>query len=103
MRYCEAISTASALSSGVKSIRTSTVSPCRSKGAGLLGNGCVGPRRTHRVNRAVISLSDGHLEELNTRIDELHDWLGEVNDSQAPHRIAMIIATCDVLLKGARG
>ena len=36
------ISSASARSSGVKSMRSSGVIPCRSNGAGLVGNGCVG-------------------------------------------------------------
>src|SRR6266516_194688 len=42
MTYRLVISTASARSSGVKSIRSSIVTPGRSKGAGLVGNGCVG-------------------------------------------------------------
>src|SRR5216684_2025724 len=39
--YCEAILTASAFNSGVKSIRVSSVTPCQSYPAGLVGNGCV--------------------------------------------------------------
>ena len=42
MTYCLTISSAAARSSGVKSIRSSTVTPCRSNGGGLVGNGCVG-------------------------------------------------------------
>ena len=40
--YGSTISTASARSSGVKSIRSSTVMPCRSNGSGFVGNGWVG-------------------------------------------------------------
>ena len=42
IRTRSAIRSASARSSGVKSIRSSSVMPCRSNGAGLVGNGCVG-------------------------------------------------------------
>ena len=45
-RYCRNISRASARSSGVKSIRSSSVMPCRSNGAGFVGNGCVGASRS---------------------------------------------------------
>ena len=37
-----AIASAWALNSGVKSIRSSSVTPCRSNGGGLVGKGCVG-------------------------------------------------------------
>src|SRR6516165_410069 len=40
--YFETNSTAFALSSGVKSIRSSCDTPWRSKAGGLVGNGCVG-------------------------------------------------------------
>src|SRR3977135_79276 len=40
--YLDANWTASALSAGVKSIRSSSDTPCRSNAGGLLGNGCVG-------------------------------------------------------------
>ena len=39
--YCATCFTASARSSGVKSIRSSRRRPCGSKGAGFVGNGCV--------------------------------------------------------------
>ena len=39
---CFASSRACARSSGVKSMRSSSVSPLRENGAGLVGNGCVG-------------------------------------------------------------
>ena len=42
MRKRVMASTASARSAGVKSTRSSTVTPWYSKGAGLVGNGCVG-------------------------------------------------------------
>ena len=41
MRYFSISLSASARSSGVKSIRSSTASPCRSYAAGLVGKGCV--------------------------------------------------------------
>src|SRR2546425_5495838 len=41
-RYCLTIASASARSSGVKSIRCSSVMSCWSRGGGLVGNGCVG-------------------------------------------------------------
>ena len=40
--YGSTISSASARSSGVKSIRSSMPMPWRSKGSGFVGNGCVG-------------------------------------------------------------
>ena len=40
--YGSTISSASALISSVKSIRSSSVMPCRSNGSGFVGNGCVG-------------------------------------------------------------
>ena len=40
--YSFAISTASACNSGVKSIRSSGDTPCRSNAGGLVTNGCVG-------------------------------------------------------------
>ena len=45
-RYLLKISNASARSSGVKSIRSSAVIPCRSNGAGFVGNGWVGESRS---------------------------------------------------------
>ena len=44
--YSDAILRASAFSSAVKSRRSSVVTPCRSKGTGLVGNGCVGDVRS---------------------------------------------------------
>ena len=41
VRYCLMIASASARSSAVKSMRSSSCSPCRSNGGGLVGNGCV--------------------------------------------------------------
>src|SRR5579863_4463248 len=41
-RYCEAILTASACISGVKSISSSIETPWRAYAGGLVGNGCVG-------------------------------------------------------------
>src|SRR5690242_18028466 len=40
--YFESSFTASARSSGVKSIKSSTAMPCRSNAGGFVGNGCVG-------------------------------------------------------------
>src|SRR5215813_14102735 len=40
--YWDAILSASAFTSGVKSIRSSRLTPCRSNAGGLVGNGCVG-------------------------------------------------------------
>ena len=40
--YLDTSLTASALSSGVKSIRSSIDTPCRSNAGGFVGNGCVG-------------------------------------------------------------
>src|SRR5262245_45081480 len=40
--YLDASFCPSALSSGVKSIRSSSATPCRSNGGGLVTNGCVG-------------------------------------------------------------
>src|SRR4249919_3512954 len=40
--YFDTNSSAWALSSGVKSIRSSTDTPCRSNAGGFVGNGCVG-------------------------------------------------------------
>ena len=51
---------------------------------------------THRVGRDLVTLSDEALAELNRRLTELHVWLGEVDDPQAPHRIALTMAMCDV-------
>ncbi len=39
-------SSARARSSGVKSIRSSSVTPCASNGGGFVGNGCVGEERS---------------------------------------------------------
>ncbi len=44
--YSDAIFSASAFSSGVKSIRSSSVTPWRSNGGGLVGNGCVAAVRS---------------------------------------------------------
>src|SRR6185436_12287647 len=51
--YCETIFSASALIAGVKSITSSMRKPCRSKGGGLVGNGCVG--EYHSVGTAPTS------------------------------------------------
>src|SRR5262249_34883767 len=47
--YRFTMSIASARSSGVKSIRSSTDTPCRSNGAGRVGKGCVGDVRSPGV------------------------------------------------------
>ena len=41
MTYCLTMSSAAARSAGVKSMRSSTVTPCRSNAGGFVGNGCV--------------------------------------------------------------
>ena len=48
-QYCSKISSARALSSGVKSIRSSSKAPLGSKGAGFVGIGCVGWIRSPEV------------------------------------------------------
>jgi DNA-binding transcriptional ArsR family regulator len=55
-----------------------------------------GPWATHRVGRDLVSLSGKSLAELNRRLTELHVWLGEVDDPEAPNRIALTMAMCEV-------
>ena len=59
--YFFRISIASARSSGVKSIRSSIVTPCRSNAGGFVGNGCVGDAFSPgTVDGAVGRSSIGH-------------------------------------------
>ncbi len=50
--------------------------------------------QTHRIGRDIVCLSDEALAELNERIVELHEWLGELDDDDAAHRIALTLAMC---------
>ncbi|MFG0329047.1 MAG: helix-turn-helix domain-containing protein [Phycisphaerales bacterium] len=45
-----------------------------------------------RIARDLVRLSDDDLSELQARIVELHEWLGEVDDPKARNRVSVTVA-----------
>ena len=102
--YCLTSSIASARSSGVKSIRSSIVDPCRSNGGGLVGNGCVGAVRSPGVSDAGTGRSSiGHTglsgrpieHECERLLRQLHDRLdrpsadGDVRENRRGRQVVV--------------